>query len=344
MSIARFMTEALTHPVHGYYMQRDPFGAAGDFITAPEISQMFGELIGLWCADQWQRMGAPAQAWLVELGPGRGTLMADALRALKALPGATASLRPCLVEVSPHLRQKQCETIQRRDALWVDDIAQIPAGPAIIIANEFFDALPIRQYVKAGTGWHERLVDVSDDEKLRFVLTPRPVAIETFLPAALRDAEAGSIVEISAASRAIAADLATRLVEQCGAALIIDYGPASAGAGDTFQAVRRHQFEPVLENPGEADLTAHVDFSSIAIAARRVGGASFGPVPQGLWLERLGIGERSLALQRANPTGAEAIVAGAQRLTAPDAMGTLFKVMAVTDPKLAAAGPPAGFD
>ncbi len=332
MSVARYMTLALLDPRHGYYTTREPFGAAGDFTTAPEISQMFGELIGLWAADLWQRLGMPPRLALVELGPGRGTLMADALRAARALAPFRAALTPWLVEASPRLRRIQAERLGDSGAQWADDIDGLPRDmPLVVIANEFFDALPIRQFVRRESGWHERLVGLDDGGRLVFALAPGPERLDGLLPAGLlAQAPENAVVEICPAGRAIAAGLAARLNAQSGAALIVDYGPPAHGLGDSLQAVRRHGFHDVLASPGEADLTAHVDFAALAASAREVGAAAWGPLGQGDLLQRLGIAARAATLARANPGRAAEFDTAVARLTGADQMGTLFQALALT--------------
>jgi NADH dehydrogenase [ubiquinone] 1 alpha subcomplex assembly factor 7 len=296
--VSVYMAEANAH----YYATRDPLGAAGDFTTAPEISQMFGELAGLWLADLWLRSGRPEGAHYVELGPGRGTLAADALRAMKS-----AELTPDVhfVETSPVLRQAQAERVP--NATWHDDLSSLPGeGPLLVVANEFFDALPIEQHVSPS---RNRTVDWRDG---RFV----PVGeVDT---------------ETSPASLAIAADLARRLAAQGGAALIIDYGYDGPGRGDTLQAVSRHAYADPFEAPGERDLTAHVDFAALAAAAEGV--RVSGPVAQGDWLDAMGLPVRAAALARAAPARTEEIEAARHRLSAPSQMGRLFKILAFSAP------------
>ncbi|MGK9168114.1 SAM-dependent methyltransferase [Inquilinus limosus] len=336
------MAEALGHPRHGYYVTRDPLGAAGDFTTAPEISQIFGELIGLWCADLWQRLGSPDPVLLVELGPGRGTLMQDALRAIgRAAPGFRAALRLTLVETSPALRAAQAARLADAAPVWLDRLADLPDGPALVVANEFFDALPIRQWQRGRAGWHERLVGWDDAAgRLRWELSARADPGLALIPEAVRDAPEGSIAESCPAGLSHAAFLGQRLTRQGGAALIIDYGPARSAPGDSFQAVRRHAFADPLEAPGEADLTAHVDFQALAEAATQAGAEAHGPVPQGAFLEALGLRARAAQLKTASPARAEGIESAVERLAGPDQMGTLFKALALTAPGL---GTPAGF-
>ncbi len=342
ISVAEFMALALGHPEHGYYMTRDPLGHAGDFITAPEISQMFGELIGLWSAQAWHDMDSPAPVHWVELGPGRGTLAADALRAMKGVPGMLAALDVHLVETSPVLRRRQGDVLAERSPVWHETLTAVPEGPAIILANEFFDALPVRQYQRGADGWHERLVTVRDDGALGFRLSPR-LGIDPALPSALADARPGDVAEISPAAIGTMRALADRLVRGGGVALIVDYGHDKTAPGETLQAVRAHEYAEVLDRPGEADLTAHVDFQTLGDAARAAGARVFGPVEQGEFLRRLGIEIRAEHL-RASVDDAEhraAIDAQVQRLTGADAMGRLFKAIAVTAPGLAV---PAGFE
>jgi NADH dehydrogenase [ubiquinone] 1 alpha subcomplex assembly factor 7 len=335
LDVARYVALCLGHPLHGYYMARDPLGGAGDFVTAPEISQMFGELIGLWAAATWQAMGAPTSVLLVELGPGRGTLMADALRAANTVPEFRAALAVHLVETSPRLIARQRETLPGLDIplVWHRDLAEVPAGPAIIIANEFFDALPVHQAVMVADGWHLRMVGLAEG-RLAFMVSPDPMpGFEAVLPEALRPAPEGAIYEWR--DDHVVLELARRLVRDGGAALVIDYGHTKSAAGDTLQAVRGHRFADPLAEPGLADLTAHVDFAALARAAERAGARIHGPVTQGAFLHRLGIVERAERL-KANATRPQAVGIGAalDRLVAQDAMGDLFKVLAIADQKL----------
>lgn len=350
LTVADFMGEALTHPWAGYYMHGDPFGApsptGGDFVTAPEISQMFGELLGVWCADTWLRLGRPAPCQLVELGPGRGTLMADALRATRQVPGFHDALQVRLVEISPALRERQREALGNRQVAWLDNVGQIPDTPLLLIANEFFDALPVRQFEQTGEGWAERVVvlDGSDKKKggrLAFGLAAPSPANRMLIPVALRDVPEGSLAEVCPAALNIAAFLGHRLARQPGAALIIDYGPARPTPGPTLQALRHHRRHEVLDDPGTADLTAHVDFASLAEAATSAGCTAHGPLGQGTFLSALGIELRAAQLAQAAPGAGAAIAAARRRLTEPDEMGSLFKVLALTPRGMA---PPAGFE
>ena len=318
MPVARFMAAANQH----YYASRDPLGAAGDFITAPEISQMFGELVGLWGADLWDGAGRPAAHW-VELGPGRGTLAVDARRAM-----ASAGFRPPihLIEFSPALRERQAEAVP--DATWHDDVSTLPTdAPLIVVGNEFFDALPIRQLVKRPDGWHERLVACQDT---LFLPIAGPLVPSDVIPEVMRDAPAGSILEVSPAAVATVRALATRLERQGGALLAIDYGHNGPALGDTLQAVRGHGFANPFETPGEVDLSAHVDFGTLAAAAQGASAVAWGPVEQGEWLVRMAIDTRVAMLARAAPERMVDLAADRQRLV--NGMGALFKAFAVTAP------------
>ena len=338
LSVATYMRLCLTHPTLGYYRRGTRIGRAGDFITAPEVSQMFGELIGLWCAVLWRSMGRPPRVGLVELGPGRGTLLADALRAARGVPGFCDAIRLHLVEANRTLRAAQRARLARARPAWHDEFEAVPRGPLLVVANEFFDALPIRQFERVGDGWRERVVALDPASgALRFGTTGavHPGVV------GLAGAPAGAVVERAPAREALAAAVAGRVATDGGAALIVDYGHAAPGLGDTLQAVRRHRTHPVLGDPGEADLTAHVDFPALAWAARRRGARVFGPVAQGRFLQALGIEARAVRLQRrANADQAAAIDSGLRRLTAPGGMGTLFKALALAHPALP---PPPGF-
>ncbi len=340
MPLPEYMALCLGHPRHGYYMTRDPLGVRGDFTTAPEVSQMFGELLGAWAADTWMRLGGPAPFALVELGPGRGTLMADALRATARVPGFHAALTLHLVETSPVLRAKQAEALSPFTPTWHDRLSDVPPGPMILLANEFFDALPIRQFVRGDRGWGERKVGLDADGRLAWVLDPRPGA--ALVPASLRHTPPGGVVEVCPAAGAVAAEIGARLAAAPGAALIVDYGYAGPAVGDTLQALKRHAGVDPLAEPGEADLTAHVDFTALAESARAAGAAVHGPVTQGDLLERLGLSLRAQALKRlASPAQAGDIDAAANRLAGEQQMGRLFKAVAMTSP---GAPVPAGFE
>jgi NADH dehydrogenase [ubiquinone] 1 alpha subcomplex assembly factor 7 len=341
--VSAFMQAALYHPTLGYYRRsKPPIGACGDYITAPEVSQMFGELIGVWCVDLWRRMGAPKGVHLVEFGPGRGTLLKDLLRAVARFSPFRESIELHLVEISPSLRAAQKRLLRGETPHWHDDFSEIPPGPAIVIANEFFDALPIRQFVRRQDGWFERCVGLDDKGGFCFVTALKPADLSEELSARERPSQAplGGIIEISAQARALAGDIAARIARSGGGALIIDYGPSRSDLGESLQAVHRHRSQEILARPGEVDLSAHVDFAALAAAARAEGCAVFGPIPQGVWLERMGIAARARALKAAARSRRPAIEAALTRLTAPTAMGLLFKVLALVPPKL---GSPAGF-
>ncbi len=344
ITVADYMAEVLTHPEHGYYMRGEPFGVRGDFVTAPEISQIFGELAGLWSAETWRRMGAPARVLLVELGPGRGTLMADALRAARVVPAFLEALELHLVEVSPALRERQRAALSgRAGATWHDTLADVPDGPIILLANEFFDALPVRQFEKRPQGWCERVVTLAPDNRsLAFALAPPGSHGPVLLPPELQDAPVGAIAEASPGAITLASEIGRRVAAKGGAALIIDYGHARPRTGATLQAVRGHGFHGVLQDPGKADLTAHVDFSALARAAGQAGARAHGPVPQGEFLRALGIETRTAMLrERAGPAQVADIAAAMRRLTDPQDMGELFKAFALGHPDL---GSPAGFE
>lgn len=321
MSIAEYMSLCLMHPRHGYYPTRDPLGAAGDFITAPEVSQMFGELLGLCLAQCWLDQGRPDGFVLAELGPGRGTLMADATRAMRAVPGMIEAARLHLVETSPRLRDEQARRLGPLMPVWHDSVAGLPEAPLFLLANEFFDALPVRQFLRVGEGWAERVVGLKDGA-LSFGLT-EPVA-QAALAHRLADTAEGDLVETCAPAQGIAEELGRRIAAHGGAALIVDYG-AERSLGDTFQALRRHERADPLAAPGEADLTAHVDFGALAAAAPC---AHTQLTPQGLFLERLGIADRARALAaKLSGDALDAHVAAHRRLTHPAEMGSLFKTL-----------------
>jgi NADH dehydrogenase [ubiquinone] 1 alpha subcomplex assembly factor 7 len=319
-----------------YYAGRDPFGAAGDFVTAPEISQMFGELIGAWMAHAWAAQGRPSRVVLAELGPGRGALMADALRALRAAPGFLAAADLWLVETSAALRRAQAARLGGFAPRWAARIDELPAGPLFLVANEVIDALPIRQYRRADPGWQERRVDLVQG---RLAFGFAPIRLDAGLDARFPLLPDGVIVEVNPGGEAIARDVGARIAAAGGAALIVDYG-AWDGTGDTLQALRRHAPVDPLGAPGEADLTAHVRFRALAEAAAPA--RAFGPAPQGAFLARLGIGARAARLAAGRTPEVAAAVAGQlRRLTDPAEMGTLFRAMAVMP---ADAAPPPGFE
>lgn len=370
MTVADYMAICLGDPEHGYYMRRDPFGRAGDFVTAPEVSQMFGELIGLWAVATFEAMGAPGRFVLAEAGPGRGTLMADLLRAAKVRPAFLAAAEVHLVETSPHLRTLQAERLAAVGIAptWHDGVAGLPAGPLVFIANEFFDALPVRQLVKTPERWAERMVGLDDEGRLAFglrALEGAPAPIPPLRgegrsaagdpgrghtatgemrpppgplrgPTAPVPGEEGAVLELSPASTAIMEALAGRIAQQGGAALVVDYGYEGPAFGDTLQAVRAHAYADPLAAPGEADLTAHVDFAALAAAAAKAGAVPRRLLDQGTFLRRIGLEQRARRLAAGKDAATEAAIAAAvERLAGPAAMGTLFKVLAVGAPGLA---------
>lgn len=314
ISLADYMQICLLDSRHGYYATRDPFGAKGDFTTAPEIHQMFGELCGLALAQAWIDQGSPAPFTLAEPGPGRGTLMADMLRAMRLVPGMTQAAQVALIEASPHLRQVQRDRLG--DVTHLDHVEDLDDKPLFLIGNEFIDALPIRQYQMTPEGWRERMVGLSDDG-LRMGLGP-------VVPLS-RAGQPGQIIEECPEGAAFAEAVARRIARRGGAAILIDYG-GWHGHGDTFQALRNHRPEDPLAHPGEADLTAHVDFAPLAVAAMRAGAVASRPVRQGDWLSALGAGPRAQRLAQAGDGGA---MAALRRLTHPSEMGHLFKAIAI---------------
>lgn len=337
VTLARYMEQALYHPTLGYYRSRDPLGAAGDFTTAPEISQMFGEMLGAWLAVAWQQMGSPTSVRLVELGPGRGTLMSDALRATRAVHGFHGAITLHLVETSEPLRAAQAATLAQSGMTpaWHDTIDAIPDGPLLLIANEFLDALPIRQFERTADGWRERLVtpDQSVDDRFRFILSDDDASVEP--PEPLRDMPSGTVWETSPASHAAVRSVAGRIARYGGAALFIDYGYAEQSGGDSLQALQGHRRHEPLDAPGSADITAHVDFTALAVTATTEGAAAYGPVDQGAFLLGLGLEERAerlrnAALTRDRADQAAAVATAYKRLIAPTEMGSLFKALALT--------------
>jgi SAM-dependent MidA family methyltransferase len=337
MPVWRYMELCLTHPEFGYYVSRDPLGREGDFTTAPEVSQMFGELLGLWAASAWKAIGSPSLLRLIELGPGRGTMMADALRALRVLPPLYQSLSVHLVEINPVLREKQKSTLSGvRNIAWHDGIDDIPDGPAVIFANEYFDVLPIHQMVRRETGWHERTVEIDAGGKLVFGSASEPTPrFEVLLPPLVRAAPVGAVFEWRPDAEIM--KIASRVRDQDGAALIIDYGHIRSDAGDTFQAIARHSFTDPLKDPGQADVTAHVDFEALARAAEDIGARVHGPVQQGEFLKRLGIETRAVTLMaKASHEVSEDISSALKRLIGGGSggMGSMFKVLAVSEPRL----------
>jgi SAM-dependent MidA family methyltransferase len=326
MSLADYMAECLMHPEHGYYATRDPFGASGDFTTAPEISQMYGELVGLALAQSWLDQGRPTPFALAELGPGRGTLMADILRAIRTVPGMADAAQIHLVETSPTLRACQAAALQGHGPVWHGSVASLPEMPHFLVANEFFDALPIRQFERRGQGWAERHVGLA---KGSLIAGTGPATAYGALHGRIADTRDGDIVEICPALPAITAEIGGRIARHGGLAIIVDYGGWHS-LGDTLQALAGHRPVSPFDAPGEADLTAHVDFEALAQGFGAAQGVCVTPVvPQGVFLERLGITERArqLAKHLTGPT-LESHVAAHRRLTHPEEMGQLFKVIA----------------
>lgn len=339
--ISQFMMLALHDPEHGVYASRNAIGREGDFVTAPEISQMFGELIGLWLLEVWRQQKSPKKIRLVELGPGRGTLIKDVLRAARLDANFLAALDVVLIEASPALQAVQKQTLKDSPTAlrWSTKVSDaLGDTPLFLIANEFLDALPIHQYVKADSGWHERMV-TADNGKLDFALAPMAVQ-GLVIPESRGDAENGAVLEISPASTALAEEIAAHIAQRGGAALLVDYGHSGTGFGETLQAIARHQYAPILESPGGADLSAHVDFAALAEAVERGDAKPFGPVPQGDFLRALSIEHRAEQLANKNPAHANSVQSALQRLTAPDQMGNLFKVLAIMPPTAPA---PSGF-
>jgi NADH dehydrogenase [ubiquinone] 1 alpha subcomplex assembly factor 7 len=341
LSIAAFMAMALHDPTSGYYARRRAIGAAGDYTTAPEISQIFGELVGLWCAQAWDAVGRPDPVVLAELGPGRGVLAADLLRAAAVVPEFRRALRLFLVEASPLLRAEQERRLAWVGPTWLERADQLPDGPMLVVANEFLDALPIRQFVRQENGWAERRVALDRAGCLIFADGPPSAAAALLVPERLRRSAPGTLIEFCPAAVALAAFLGRRFTREPGAALFIDYGHCGEAPGSTLRAFRRHHPQSVLSRPGTADLSADVDFAAVAAAARAAGADVHGPVAQGRFLAALGAAARcEMLCARASPAQRGAIKRGIARLVDPAAMGERWKAMAVTAPGLAA---PAGF-
>lgn len=346
LSTAEYMAAALYDPRAGYYATKNPIGAGGDFVTAPEISQTFGELVGLWCVQAWLDMGAPAGVRLVELGPGRGTMMADMLRAMRVRPEFLQAVDVWLVDVSPALENAAgarlaSAPVTLRQARRLEDVSP---GPAIIVANEFLDCLPVRQFVKADGRWRERLVglDPAGPDRLAFHLAPAPISERNaaLIPAPLRAAPEGALVEARPAVDHVTGEIAQRFQAYPGRALFIDYGPAASEPGDTLQAVHAHQKVDPLERAGQADLTARVDFAALKASGDAAGLDVAGPISQGAFLMTLGIEHRAAALMQANPKMKATLARQIHRLTDDAEMGTLFQALCLSSPGLPA---PAGF-
>ena len=329
LTIAQYMTACLHDPQGGYYATRPALGEGGDFITAPLVSQMFGELLGLWAADCWMRLGRPDRVLLVEVGPGDGTLMGDMLRAARLAPGFLDAAILVLVETSDPLIALQRQRLAGGDLQphWARSLAELPSeAPVILVANELLDCLPARQFVRTERGWAERMVGLDAASELTFGLASRP--LDRVLP----EAEVGAVVEVSAAQEAFGDALGALLTRQGGAALLIDYGRDAPGPGDTLQALKAHRKVSPLEGPGEADLTVHADFPAVAAAARRAGATASAILTQGELLARLGVHQRAEALIRARPDRAHMVQRQLARLTDPDQMGSLFKALAIHAP------------
>ena len=336
LTVERYMEIALWHPQWGYYATHSPVGARGDFITAPEISQVFGELIGLWLTDLWQRGGAPDPVIVCELGPGKGTLMADLLRAAATVPAFRRAIRVHLVETSMTLRAVQADALHAATPTWHKSLMAVPAGPLLLIANEFLDVLPIRQFKRQADGWHERRIDLDAGGNLTFTGGPAASADD------LAAWPTGSVAERRPAARALARNVGERLAGHGGAALFVDYGYFPPATGDTLQAVARHQRHAPLRDPGTADLTAHVDFADFAAAATAAGARAWGPVSQAQFLKGLGIDVRARRLADGKDAQQQAqIESSCRRLLDETQMGTLFKALALTGRD---APTPAGFD
>jgi len=332
MSVAEYMAACLFDPEHGYYTTREPFGADGDFTTAPEISQMFGEIVGVWLVAAWRALGSPAPAVIAEIGPGRGTLMKDVLRTIGRLaPELRSDGRFAMVETSPRLVAVQQRTLgdDAGRVVWSTSVDDLPPGPLFLVGNELFDAVPMRQFVKTASGWRERLVGLDEAGNLAFFagLASLDAAL---LPPAAADAAEGAVFEVAPARTAIMDAVCARLAAQGGAALFFDYGHVVGGLGDTLQAVRRHRFDPVFASPGEADLTSHVDFQALVeVALGHLLHAA--TATQGDFLLAMGLLERAGTLGAdADERRREEIRDEVERLAAPDRMGDLFKVMAVS--------------
>ena len=324
LTVAQYMNACLHDPEFGYYATRPALGAGGDFITAPLVSQMFGELIGLWAVESWNRLGRPSPFRLIEMGPGDGTLMSDLLRAARLSPEFTDAADVWLVEVSPPLRDRQRQVLGDRIS-WAGSLAEVPGdAPILLVANELLDCLPARQFMRTERGWAERMVGLDEAGDLAFGLAHTPP-----LP---REGPVGAVLEQAPAQAALGVELATRIVADGGAALLIDYGRATPGFGDTLQALRKHQKESPLASPGEADLTVHADFPAVLAAAHAQGAGTAQILTHGEFLVRLGIGARAEALAAARPDRGDEIERQLERLVSPDQMGELFKVACIHTP------------
>lgn len=351
MDMAEYMALCLGHPQHGYYMTRDPFGAAGDFTTAPEISQLFGEMIGVWLADLWIKSGSPSEFILLEVGAGRGTLMADIMRATKRVAGFHEAAKIHLMEMSPVLRNAQSEALTNYETRWIDDLEALNSAiPAFVIGNEFLDALPVHQLERRGGQWYERVIGLDEDNSLQPGVKAADFSLLENVPPEILNTKNDGIFETSRVLNQFIKSVDNLLIKQSGAALFLDYGHFQSSMGDTMQAVKAHQFVGIFETPGTCDLTAHVDFENIARIAKQDGLAVHGPVTQRDFLRSLGIEFRAEKLIHALQPSAssvcgidepkiEAIKAGLNRLIDTDQMGILFKVIALChDPEIIPAG------
>ncbi len=331
ISLAQYMQLALADPQHGYYQRQEAIGAGGDFITAPEVSQMFGELVGVWAASAWLALGSPSPFLLVEAGPGRGVMMADALRAAASVPGFMEAVRISLVETSPAMIavQRQQLAAHKKSTKWLARLDQAEDLPMILIANEFLDALPFRQYVKAGGAWRERMVATDANGDLCAVLGPA-FASMPILPPGHQSEPDGSVFEHAPTREAFVAQISERLGANGGAALLIDYGHDQQGFGDTFQAVQNHAFADPFSDPGKADLTSHVDFAVLRQTAVEAGCHTSRIATQGDFLVAMGLAERAGRLGAGKDQLAQSkIRKEAERLVLPEEMGALFKVLAL---------------
>lgn len=338
LSLAAYMELALQHPQYGYYRTREPIGRKGDFITAPEVSQMFGEMIGVWCAEAWRKLGRPSPFALVELGPGRGTMMRDALRATAHVKGLHEALNLFLMESNAAMQSALKENLGSFAPRYITNGSELPPIPLLIIANEFFDALPVRQFEKTFNGWQERMVGVENDA-LAVVLRPLSDAENSLIPPALQKALPGTVFEFSLKAEALMREWASRLAACKGAMLIVDYGYAAPSGTATVQAVSKHAFTDILENPGEIDLTAHVDFEALGKAAKAAGCAVSAVMGQGEFLENCGIRIRAELLKKnASASQAAEIDSALSRLLDESQMGTLFKVMEIGGKELGVRG------
>ncbi len=328
MDIGQYIEIVLGHPKYGYYVTRDPLGQAGDFTTSPEISQMFGEMLGAYFAHQWMNLGSPARFTFLECGPGRGTLMADMMRIGKAFDGFRQAVEIHLVEISPVLRQKQAEALRGYGPVWHEDVSTVPDDvPILMVGNEFLDALPLRQFVMEEEGWCERYVDYNEEAGFHYINASSRDGLERNITCA---AEIGDILEVAPLRDVVVQELCRKMKASGGAALLIDYGHIKTAPGDTFQAMKGHLDCDVLEHIGEADLTTHVDFEALKVQAEKMGAKVSDSVTQAAFLNLVGIAQRAEILRaKATPAQAEDIESAYHRLTDHDKMGALFKVIAI---------------